>query len=293
VFARMQKRGLAVTAVVGGLIIFAVKLYSYLISGSVALLSDALESIVNILASLMMLVSVSISMRPPDEDHRYGHQKVESISSFVEGALVLVAGLLIGREAALRLFAPVQPTQLGFAVLLSLVATAMNGGLSWALMRKANETDSMALEGDAKHLLSDVVSSLGVAVGLLVADSLDAPILDPVMALIMAVLVLRIGAALVMKSASLLMDNTCPESEARIMVIMNRHRSQFLDFHNLKTRHSGDRVYAELHLSVDGGLSVQEAHDLMDHLETDMRNEIPDVEITMHVEPPRKSGDDD
>jgi len=289
----MQKRGLAATAVVGGLIIFAVKLYSYNVSGSVALLSDALESIVNILASLMMLVSVSISMRPPDEDHRYGHQKVESISSFVEGALVLLAGLLIGREAFMRLFNPVAPVQLGFAVLLSLVATALNGGLSWVLMRKANETGSMALEGDAKHLLSDVVSSLGVAVGLLVADSLDAPILDPVMALIMAVLVLRIGAALVLKSSSLLMDNTCPESEARIMAIMNRHRSQFLDFHNLKTRRSGDRVYAELHLRVDGSLSVQEAHDLMDHLEADMRKEVPDVEITMHVEPPRKEGDDD
>jgi len=289
----MQKRGLAATAVAGGLIIFVVKLYSYLVSGSVALLSDALESIVNILASLMMLVSVSISMRPPDENHRYGHQKVESISSFVEGALVLVAGLLIGREAFMRLFHPVAPAQLGFAVLLSMVATAMNGGLSWVLMRKAKETDSMALEGDAKHLLSDVVSSLGVAVGLLVADSLDAPILDPMMALIVAILVLRMGASLVMKSSSLLMDNTCPESEVRIMAIMNKHRSQFLDFHNLKTRRSGDRVYAELHLSVDGGLSVQEAHDLMDHLESDMRKEVPEVEITMHVEPPRREGDDD
>jgi len=290
---RMQKQGLATTAVVGGLIIFAVKLYSYLVSGSVALLSDALESIVNILASLMMLVSVSISMRPPDENHRYGYQKVESISSFVEGALVLVAGLLIGREAVMRFFTPVLPTQLGFAVLLSLAATAMNGGLSWTLMRKARETNSMALEGDATHLLSDVVSSLGVAAGLLVADRFNVPILDPVMALVVAVLVLRIGAALVLKSASLLMDNTCPESEERIMAIMNKRRSQFLDFHNLKTRRSGDKVYAELHLRVDGGLSVQEAHDLMDHLETDMHNEIPDVEITMHVEPPMKEGEDD
>jgi cation diffusion facilitator family transporter len=173
-----------------------------------------------------------------------------------------------------------------------MAATAMNGGLSWVLMRKARETGSMALEGDARHLLSDVASSLGVAVGLLVADSLSLPILDPVMALIVAVLVLRMGAALVLKSASHLMDDTCPESEAQIMAIMNRHRSQFLDFHNLKTRRSGDRVYAELHLSVDGGLSVQEAHDLMDHLESDMHKEVPEVEITMHVEPPRKRGDD-
>ena len=291
-FARMEKQELAAVAVVGGLVIFAVKLYSYFVSGSVALLSDALESIVNILASLMMLVSVRVSLRPPDESHRYGHQKVENISSFVEGALVLLAGLLIGREAIMRLFKPVAPMQLGFAVLLSLVATAMNGGLSWVLMRKAKETSSMALEGDAMHLLSDVVSSVGVAVGLLVADRLSMPVLDPVMALVVAALVLRMGVSLLWKSSLGLMDHTCPESEKRIMEIMNRHRSQFLDFHNLKTRRSGDRVYAELHISVDGELSVQEAHDLMDHLEADMRKEVPDVEITMHVEPPREKTSD-
>jgi len=206
--------------------------------------------------------------------------------------LVLLAGLLIGREAFLRLYAPVSPTQLGFAVLLSLVATAMNGGLSWLLMRKARETGSMALEGDAMHLLSDVVSSVGVAVGLLVADRLSMPVLDPIMALAVAALVLRIGATLVWKSSQGLMDHACPESEKLIRGIMNRHRSQFLDFHNLKTRRSGDRVYAELHMSVDGGLSVQEAHDLMDHLEADMRKEVPGVEITMHVEPPKEKTSD-
>ncbi|MFH2111335.1 MAG: cation diffusion facilitator family transporter [Candidatus Bathyarchaeota archaeon] len=288
----MEKQELAAAAVVGGLVIFAVKLYSYFISGSVALLSDALESIVNILASLMMLVSIRVSLRPPDESHRYGHQKVENISSFVEGALVLLAGLLIGREAVLRLFKPVAPMQLGFAVLLSLVATAMNGGLSWLLMRKAKETGSMALEGDAMHLLSDVVSSVGVAAGLLVADRLSMPVLDPVMALVVAVLVLRMGVSLLGKSSQGLMDHACPESEKRIMEIMNRHRSQFLDFHNLKTRRSGDRVYAELHMRVDGDLSVQEAHDLMDHLEADIRKEVPGMEITMHVEPPREKTSD-
>jgi cation diffusion facilitator family transporter len=172
------------------------------------------------------------------------------------------------------------------------VATALNGGLSWVLMRKARETSSMALEGDAIHLWSDVVSSVGVAVGLLVADRLSLPVLDPIMALVVAALVLRLGANLVWKSSQGLMDHACPESEKQIMEIMNRHRSQFLDFHNLKTRRSGDMVYAELHMSVDGGLSVQEAHDLMDHLEADIRKEVPEVEITMHVEPPREKTDD-
>jgi cation diffusion facilitator family transporter len=284
----MEKQELAALAVLGGLLVFILKLYSYLISGSVALLSDALESIVNILASMMMLVSIRVSLRPPDETHQYGHQKVENISSFVEGSLVVVAGLLIGREALLRLSKPMPLMQLGYAVLLSLVATGMNGGLSWLLTRKAKETGSIALEGDATHLLSDVVSSMGVAVGLVISDRLNIPILDPIIAILVALLVLRMGASLLWKSSHGLMDQASLDSEKRIMEIMNRHKSQFLDFHDLKTRRSGNRVYAELHLSVDGGISVNDAHDLMDHLEEDMRREIPEVEITMHVEPTRK-----
>jgi len=149
---------MAATAFVGGVAIFGIKLYSFSISGSVALLSDALESIVNIVASLMMYMSVVISERPPDENHSYGHQKIENLSSLAEGGLVLVAGALIAREAVGRLYQPVPLVSLDAAICLSLFATLLNGAISWMLMSKARETGSMALEGDAKHLLSDVVS---------------------------------------------------------------------------------------------------------------------------------------
>ncbi len=284
----MDKRGIAATAIVGGVAIFGIKLYTYYISGSVALLSDALESIVNILASIMMYMSVRISEQPPDDNHRYGHQKIENISSFVEGALIVVAGVLIGRAAFNRLLEPVTLVRLDLAIGLSLFATMLNGLLSWLLMKKAEETGSMALEGDAKHLFSDVVSSIGVAFGLFIGQFLGIPVLDPLMALIVAFMVLRLGLGLVYKSGGGLMDESCPETEERIRRLMDRHKSQFVDYHNLKTRRSGDRVFAELHLSLDGSLSVQEAHDFTDHLEWDVENEIPSVDLTIHVEPPRE-----
>jgi cation diffusion facilitator family transporter len=283
----MDKRGIAATAIVGGVAIFGIKLYSYYISGSVALLSDALESIVNIVASIMMYVSVRISEQPPDDNHRYGHQKIENISSFIEGALIIVAGALIGRAAVNRLLEPVTLVSLDLAIGLSLFATALNGVLSWLLMKKAEETRSMALEGDAKHLFSDVVSSIGVAFGLFIGQFLGIPVLDPLMAMIVAFMVLRLGLGLVYKSGSGLMDESCPETEEQIRKLMDRHKSQFVDYHNLKTRRSGDRVFAELHLSLDGSLSVQEAHDFTDHLEWDVENEIPGVDLTIHVEPPK------
>ncbi len=284
----MDKRGIAVTAIVGGVAIFCIKLYSYYISGSVALLSDALESIVNIVASIMMYISIRISEQPPDDNHRYGHQKIENISSFIEGALILVAGALIGRAAVNRLFEPVTLVSLDLAIGISLFATALNGLLSWLLMNKAEETRSMALEGDAKHLFSDVVSSIGVAFGLFIGRFLGILVLDPLMAMIVAFMVLRLGIGLVYKSGCGLMDESCPETEEKIRKLMDRHKNQFVDYHNLKTRRSGDRVFAELHLSLDGSLSVQEAHDFTDHLEWDVENEIPGVDLTIHVEPPRK-----
>lgn len=286
----MDKRGMAATAFVGGVAIFGIKLYSYIISGSVALLSDALESIVNIVASLVMYMSVVISERPPDENHRYGHQKIENLSSLAEGGLILVAGALIAREAVGRLYQPVPLVSLNAAIGLSIFATLMNGALSWMLMSKARETGSMALEGDAKHLLSDVVSSMGVAVGLYLGQFFGVPVLDPVMALVVSAMVLRLGVGLVWKSGGGLMDESCPETEEKIRELMDRHENSFVDYHDLKTRRSGNRVFAELHLSLDGGLSVQEAHDFTDHLEWDVENELPDVDLIIHVEPPsRKS----
>lgn len=281
----MNKKTIAASAIAGGVLIFAIKLYAWWISGSVALLSDALESIVNILASLMMFASVLISEQPPDESHRYGHQKIENISCLIEGILVIIAGFLIGRAALGRLFNPVALEQLDYAVIISLLATAGNGVLSWLLMNTAKKTNSLALEGDAKHLLSDVVSSVGVAIGLFIGQRVGLPIVDPLMALIVALMVMKMGVDLITKSGSGLMDESCEETEVEIRRIMDMHQTGFVDYHNLKTRKSGDRIFAELHLSLDGSLSVQEAHDFTDHLEDDIEKELPHVSLIIHIEP--------
>jgi len=282
----MDKKSAAIIAVLGGILIFLLKLGSYYMSGSVALLSDALESIVNIVASGLMLYSVRISEMPPDEEHEYGHEKIENITCLIEGMFIFTAALFIIHSALEKISQPPVLNQIEGAIAVNLLATGMNAGLSWMLIRTADAKASIALEGDAKHLLSDVVTSVGVAIGLFIAQTTGWYLADPVIAIIVALLIIRMGVNLIIKAGRSLMDERSPESEEKIMEILESHNYMFVNFHDVKTRKSGSRVFAELHLSVDGALSVQEAHDLTDHLEEDLKEELPELEITIHIEPP-------
>ena len=286
----MDNRGAALVAVGGGLVIFAVKLGAWYISGSVALLSDALESIINIVASCLMLFSVYVSGRPADDEHHYGHQKVEYITSLAEGGLIITAAIFIIHTALERLSDPVPITSVGSALGINLFATALNGGLSWYLIRRSKETGSIALEGDAKHLFSDVVTSVGVAGGLYFSQLTGWIQADAIIALAVSVLIMRMGAVIILKSSRGLMDDHCPETEEKIEALLDRHRSNFVDYHDIKTRRSGTQVFAELHLSIDGEMTVKEAHDFTDHLEEDLKKELPDVAVTIHIEPPENHG---
>lgn len=282
----MEKKQAAIVAIVCGVAIFGIKLVAYFLSNSVALLSDALESIVNIAASGLMLFSVCVSEKAPDSKHKYGHQKVEDISSMIEGILILIAALLIIFAAAGRLFEPAELFKLDIAIGVSMFATALNGGMSWLLIKTAKDCGSTALEGDAKHLFSDVISTVGVWLGLVVAQLTGWNFLDSALAFVVAALVIRMGLGLVLNSSNILMDQSCVEEEKKIMEVLNRHTFHFIDFHDLKTRRHGNQVFAELHLSVDGSLSVKEAHGLTDHLEDELKEEQPNVCLTIHVEPP-------
>jgi cation diffusion facilitator family transporter len=283
----MEKKTVAVIAIIGGVTIFTVKLLAYFMSNSVALLSDAMESIVNIVASGLMLFSVCVSEKAPDSSHKYGHQKIEDISSMLEGILILIAAALIVFAAIGRLYKPAELLELNLAIGVSMIATALNGGLSWLLIKTSKNCGSSALEGDAKHLLSDVVSTAGVWVGLFIAQITGWIFMDSVLAFLVAILIVRMGIGLVLKSSNRLMDQSCDEEEKKIMEVLNRHTFSFIDFHNLKTRRNGNQVFAELHLSVDGSLSVKEAHDLTDHLQDELKEEQPNVYLTIHVEPPK------
>jgi len=274
-------------AIVGGITVLGIKLLAYFISNSVALLSDAMESVVNIAASGLMFFSIHISEKPADDSHNYGHQKIEEISSMLEGLFIIAAALLIVYAAAGRFFEYAELFELNLAIGISMLATALNAGLSWFLARTARESGSAALEGDAKHLLSDVISSAGVWVGLFVVQLTGWSSMDSILAFAVAALIARMGIGLVIKSSHHLMDRSCKEEEKKMREILLRHRFHFIDFHDLKTRRHGNQVFADLHLSVDGSLSVKDAHDLTDHLEEELKEELPNMTLTIHIEPKR------
>ncbi len=281
----MRKKQAAFMAIIGGITVLGIKLLAYFISNSVALLSDAMESIVNIAASGLMFFSIHISEKPADDSHNYGHQKIEEISSLLEGLFIVAAALLIVYAAAGRFFEYAELFDLDLAIGISMLATALNAGLSWFLARTARESGSAALEGDAKHLLSDVISSAGVWVGLFVVQLTGWSSMDSILAFAVAALIARMGIGLVIKSSHHLMDRSCKEEEEKMREILLRHRFHFIDFHDVKTRRHGNQVFADLHLSVDGSLSVKDAHDLTDHLEEELKEELPNISLTIHIEP--------
>lgn len=283
----MRKKQAAFMAIVGGITVLGIKLLAYFISNSVALLSDAMESVVNIAASGLMFSSIHISEKPADDSHNYGHQKIEEISSMLEGLFIIAAALLIVYAAAGRFFEYAELFELNLAIGISMLATALNAGLSWFLARTARESGSAALEGDAKHLLSDVISSAGVWVGLFVVQLTGWSSMDSILAFAVAALIARMGIGLVIKSSHHLMDRSCKEEEKKMREILLRHRFHFIDFHDLKTRRHGNQVFADLHLSVDGSLSVKDAHDLTNHLEEELKEELPNMTLTIHIEPKR------
>lgn len=283
----MRKKQAAFMAIVGGITVLGIKLLAYFISNSVALLSDAMESVVNIAASGLMFFSIHISEKPADDSHNYGHQKIEEISSMLEGLFIIAAALLIVYAAAGRFFEYAELFELNLAIGISMLATALNAGLSWFLARTARESGSAALEGDAKHLLSDVISSAGVWVGLFVVQLTGWSSMDSILAFAVAALIARMGIGLVIKSSHHLMDRSCKEEEKKMREILLRHRFHFIDFHDVKTRRHGNQVFADLHLSVDGSLSVKDAHDLTDHLEEELKEELPNMTLTIHIEPKR------
>src|SRR4030042_2688743 len=243
----MKKKQAALVAIIGSIGIFGMKLFAYFLSNSVALLSDALESIVNIAASGLMLFSVHISEKPADDGHNYGHQKIEEISSMLEGLFIVAAVFLIVYTASGRLFEPTELLAFNLAIGVSMLATALNGGLSWFLKSTARKSGSAALEGDSKHLLSDVISSAGVWVGLFVVQLTGWNSVDSVLAFFVVALLARMGIGLILKSSHRLMDRSCKDEEEKMKEILARHRFRFIDFHNVKTRRHGNRDCAQLH----------------------------------------------
>jgi cation diffusion facilitator family transporter len=283
---------LAIGSVLVGLFVMALKLVAWQVTGSVALMSDALESLVNLATALAVIVALRVAKRPADDNHPYGHHKAEFFSAVLEGVLIVLAALFILREAWDGFLAPraMDAPLLGMAV--SAVAGAINGGWAWLLIRAGRAHRSPALVADGKHLMTDVISSLGVLIGVGLAVATGWWVLDPVMAVLVALNILWAGWTVIRGSLSGLMDEAVPDAEQAMIreVIANVGRDGVaIEAHDLRTRHAGPVTFIDFHLVVPGEATVEEAHRVCDRIEAALMDALPDARVTIHVEPEHKA----
>ncbi len=264
----------------------ALKGGAWLITDSVGLLSDAVESIVNLVAAVVALYALAVAERPADEEHAYGHTKVEYFSSGFEGALILVAAAGIGVAAFTRLLDPQPVTHLTTGAAVALVASAVNFFVARVLLRAARRNGSIALEADAKHLLTDVWTSIGVVLGLAAARLTGWYVLDPILALAVTGNILYIAGSLLRRSALGLLDTALdPELRSRILDVLDEYEADGVHFHALRTRQAGARRFISFHVLVPGDWSVQEGHDLLEVIEERVRLAVPQSTVFTHLEP--------
>jgi len=256
------------------------------LTDSVGLLSDAIESFVNLAGALMALGMLTLAAMPADDGHAHGHTKAEYFSSAFEGFLILVAAVWIAVEAVGRLLdpRPVQLAAIGLGV--AVLATIVNFLTARILLRVGRESRSITLEADAHHLFTDVWTSVGVIVGVALVWVTGWLWLDPTIALLVAANILWTGWHLMRRSAAGLMDASLPHSElARIEDVLTNYREQGLEFHALRTRQAGARAFVTLHVLVPGAWTVQQAHDWSERIEADLREAVPGAHVTTHIEP--------
>jgi cation diffusion facilitator family transporter len=276
----------AVLSIVAAVVTIGLKAAAYVVTGSVGLLSDALESVINLVAAVVTLVALTIAARPPDEDHEHGHDKAEYFASGFEGLLIVIAALAIAVAAVERLLNPIPLEDLDIGLAISALAAVINLGTAAVLLRAAKRHGSIALEADGKHLLTDVITSAGVIVAVGAVALTGWLVLDPLVALAVAANILWTGGRLVWQSMRGLMDTVLPSHDrATIAAVLDRFRAENVQWHALRTRQSGSRRFVQVHLLVPGSWTVQQGHDLAERVEADIRNALPRCNVLTHLEP--------
>jgi len=292
---RLTRTGVAATgtltafawlSIVTAMATIALKAGAYWLTGSVGLLSDAMESLVNLAAAVVALLMIRIAARPADEDHAYGYSKAEYFASGFEGALIMVAALAIAVTAMQRLFAPAPLEQLGLGLLVSSVASALNLGVGLLLLRAGRQHDSIALEADGRHLLTDVWTSAGVIGALIAVMATGWLWLDPVIALAVAANIVWTGYRLIARSARGLLDQALPAAQrAQLARVLGAYEPRGVQFHALRTRRAAGRSFVSVHVLVPGRWSVQQGHDLLEEIERDLREAVRGASVMTHLEP--------
>ena len=256
------------------------------LTGSVGLLSDAIESFVNLGAAIVALLMLRLAERPPDEEHAYGYTKAEYFSSGFEGALIFVAAIAIIWTATNRLLHPQPIEQIGLGLAVSVAASLVNGVVAWVLMRVGRRRNSITLEADAHHLFTDVWTSAGVVVGVAMVAVTGWQRLDPIIAIAVAVNILWTGFRLMRRSTLGLLDQALPVADReRIRAVLSRHEVDGIGFHALRTRQAAGRSFVSMHVLVPPTWTVQRGHDLLEDIESAVRTAVPGAVVDTHLEP--------
>jgi cation diffusion facilitator family transporter len=282
----MQVRTYLQLSVAVAVATIALKASAWWVPGSVSLLSDALESLVNLAGASFALLMVTLAAQPPDEEHPYGHHKAEYFSSGFEGVMIVAAALAICAAALQRLFDPQPLEAVGLGLALSLVSSALNGALAFAMLRKAREHRSMALEADARHLVTDVWTSIGVVAGLVAVQLSGWLWIDPLVAIAVALNILREGVSLVRRSADGLMDQALePEVRAEIERTLDVFRHQAIRFDHVHTRRAGQRRFVDLHMHMPSGWTLGRAAALRTSVEQALMSAVPGLRASIQLLP--------
>ncbi len=270
--------------------VMGIKYLAYLYSGSVAIYSDALESIVNVVTAIAALVAVHISSKPADKNHPFGHHKAEFFAAIFEGAMIIVAAVAILAKAYSAITSGVTLVDPGYGIAINGAAALINAFWAYMLINRGTAWRSAALTADGWHLFTDVITSAGVLIGLLLAVTTGWHILDPILAAIVALNILWTGHRIALQSMSSLMDQAAsPEIEARIRKVIEANGEGAAQVHDIRTRQAGRALFIEFHLVVHGQMTVDEAHAICDRLEDAIEAAIDGSEVVIHVEPDHKA----
>ncbi len=279
-------RRYAVLSIAAAATTIGLKLGAYYLTGSVGLFSDAAESVVNLVAAVAALWALTFAVRPPDEEHAFGHSKAEYFSSGLESALIIIAAAWIGVTAWDRLIDPRPLQNVGLGLSITLGAAALNGVVALVLLRAGRRLRSITLRADAQHLLTDVWTSLGVVLGIVTVQLTGWLVLDPLIGLVVAANIVRIGVRLLRDTASGLLDRALPpEDQEAIFKVLSRYEEGGIRFHALRTRASGQRRFISMHALVPGRWTVQQGHDLSEKIEEDLAEALPQSTFFIHIEP--------
>lgn len=281
---------IATGSIVVGIVVLALKTLAWWMTGSIALLSDALESTVNVATAIAALIAIRLASRPSDANHPYGHHKAELFSAILEGVMIIIAALLIMREAYHGFLAPRMLDAPLEGLLVNGLASVINAFWCWMLITQGRKRRSPALVADGRHLFTDVISSVGVTFGVLVAILSGWAMLDPLMALIVAINILWSGWRVMRESLSGLLDEAIPDvTLAQVRETISREAEGAVEAHDLRTRHAGQASFVEFHLIVPGDMTVNAAHDICDRIEAALKEILEGCVVTIHVEPERKA----